>query len=744
MGDDESFPREWKEMVFEKIQKIAQASKFLVPSENSYYCSSVPGFRSKLKGLSDTVRGIIKKVADTSELLLKSRGVIREYDDERFDDLYENYEAIIDLVDSLLERTAKNIESASSTEEKRDSIFANKPVIVSLQPRQTLSRPSGVATQFSILHSENVPRPQLKFKEKVDNSNTPFVIRLVDKANALVPLGHEVKSDQFNGAGRDPDPQDISGSACQEANPYYYEIIHVDYPPHQLSIGAETVYLPIEQTPLRWVGTPEDLHQLLDALGKCDLISVDLEHHSYRSYLGFTCLIQISSREEDYIIDALALRSELQALNKIFTDPKILKVFHGAEMDIKWLQKDFGIYVVNMFDTGQASRVLGLLHSSLAYLLKRYCNVITTKHYQLADWRIRPLVPKMIEYARKDTHYLPYIYDRMKNELLEASSGDTDKLLLVYERSAQLCCAAFVKEIYDHNEGKGVYGWRAALKRIRPVLAPEQSAVFRAIHSWRDTIARQEDESPGFVIPSALLVTIAQKMPTSVQDLLNTCRIPTPMIKQYAMDIVRLINDTRTNYAKSLALDLQNADTPSGSQTGTPTGEDNFIQEVIASVLSDDPDTMETTPPGVSLLPQIKSTSVSRLFPELSSSFYSIQTKDVIKVNRELCKKFFFSSSHIQNSQTFNQIEPESPKKDQKFDHDDKASPEYPESPPLEIKKPAKRQKVMNCVPAVQEQKTPQTALLKPAHSKKTRRKEKKKAKKLAAALLGKANSQRP
>ena len=71
------------------------------------------------------------------------------------------------------------------------------------------------------------------------------------------------------------------------------------------------------------------------------------------------------------------------------------KVFHGAESDIGWLQRDYGVYVVNMFDTGQAARVLNLSRFSLAHLLQQYCDVTADKQYQLADWRIRygSLVP---------------------------------------------------------------------------------------------------------------------------------------------------------------------------------------------------------------------------------------------------------------------------------------------------------------------------------------------------------------
>ena len=86
-------------------------------------------------------------------------------------------------------------------------------------------------------------------------------------------------------------------------------------------------------------------------------------------------------------MDVLTLRAHMGLLNEVTTDPAIMKVLHGANMDIVWLQKDFGVYVVNMFDTGQAARVLGFESFGLAYLLKRFCDVIAAKQYQRADWR---------------------------------------------------------------------------------------------------------------------------------------------------------------------------------------------------------------------------------------------------------------------------------------------------------------------------------------------------------------------
>ena len=132
----------------------------------------------------------------------------------------------------------------------------------------------------------------------------------------------------------------------------------------------------LEDTQATWVDTKDTFQSMLSKLRKATEIAVDLEHHGYRSYSGFLCLMQISDREEDWIIDLLAVRDEVESINEVFTNPAIVKVlfylypsfltsnclfqvFHGAESDIVWLQQDFNIYIVNLFDTFHASKLLG-------------------------------------------------------------------------------------------------------------------------------------------------------------------------------------------------------------------------------------------------------------------------------------------------------------------------------------------------------------------------------------------------
>ena len=58
-----------------------------------------------------------------------------------------------------------------------------------------------------------------------------------------------------------------------------------------------------------------------------------------RSFQGFTCLVQISSRGRDYVVDAIALRTLIgPALAPVMADPARVKVLHGADRDVEWLQ----------------------------------------------------------------------------------------------------------------------------------------------------------------------------------------------------------------------------------------------------------------------------------------------------------------------------------------------------------------------------------------------------------------------
>jgi exosome complex exonuclease RRP6 len=66
---------------------------------------------------------------------------------------------------------------------------------------------------------------------------------------------------------------------------------------------------------------------MLEELKGATEIAIDTEHHDFRTYTGLLSLMQISTREKDWIVDTLQpWRRKLEVLNEVFTDPSIIKV----------------------------------------------------------------------------------------------------------------------------------------------------------------------------------------------------------------------------------------------------------------------------------------------------------------------------------------------------------------------------------------------------------------------------------
>ena len=80
----------------------------------------------------------------------------------------------------------------------------------------------------------------------------------------------------------------------------------------------------LEETQLTYVDSLLALQALARELSTAREIAVDLEAHSYRSFQGFCCLMQLSTRDADYLVDVLALRQFIgYCLGPIFADAKV-------------------------------------------------------------------------------------------------------------------------------------------------------------------------------------------------------------------------------------------------------------------------------------------------------------------------------------------------------------------------------------------------------------------------------------
>ncbi|NXQ89329.1 EXOSX protein, partial [Nyctibius grandis] len=527
------------------------SSRLPQPGDEYEFYQSFSGFRAYCETQGDRLLRCMSKVMQYHgcNSHMKYCSKVTELEDK--------FDMLVDSNDDILERVIISLDEASGVNRNQQPVLpaglqVPETIVSSWNRRVREFQKKAEPETFQLLHAKNIPKPQLKFQEKIDNSNTPFVPKLFIKPNALKPLPEALTK---SGRERKERPEDLDVPAAladfihqqrtqqteQEifAHPYQYELEHFSPPDRVLKKPEPQMYRPIQETPCHFITTLDELVELNEKLMNCKEFALDLEHHSYRSFLGFTCLMQISTRTEDFIIDTLELRSDMNILNETFTDPAIVKVLHGADSDVEWLQKDFGLYLVNMFDTHQASRLLNLGRHSLEHLLKLYCDVNTDKKYQLADWRLRPLPEEMMSYARGDTHYLLYIYDKVREALWERGKEQPTQLQVVWQRSRDICLKKYIKPLFSDDSYLELY------KRQKKYLNAQQLTAFRLLFAWRDKTARQEDESIGYVVPNHMLLKIAEELPKEPQGIIACCDPVPPLVCQQIHELHPLILKAR-------------------------------------------------------------------------------------------------------------------------------------------------------------------------------------------------------
>ncbi|RAL10895.1 exosome nuclease subunit RRP6 [Aspergillus homomorphus CBS 101889] len=455
------------------------------------------------------------------------------------DALEDNWRGVVDVIDALLEKADACLDEFTGVIKKLSPSQQDQAAAAAAAKAAKTKAAARFPTVYDYGPSK-IPKPQLLFDHLPDNTDTsPFKPLLKSKPHALVPLEESLELSETGAPGY--------------VHPYEPEIRAAKFPDSTYAVAPPVDYQPWESTTATFVDTFEGVREMLEELKAAREIAIDLEHHDVHSYQGLVSLMQISTRDKDWVVDTLKpWREELQVLNEVFADPKILKVLHGSSMDMIWLQRDLGLYVVNMFDTYHAACALNYPKRSLKFLLQKFVNFEADKKYQMADWRIRPIPEGMFDYARSDTHYLLYVYDHIRNELVENSTPDNNLVDYVQEQSKKEALQIYERPVYDAATGQGPGGWYDMLSRNQIVINKEQFAVFKAVHQWRDEVAREEDEGVQCVFPKHVLFRVAQAMPTDLGTLYRTLSPITPIVKDRAGDLLDVI----------IAAKLEGADGP--------------------------------------------------------------------------------------------------------------------------------------------------------------------------------------
>ncbi|AZS43779.1 Ribonuclease D [Microbacterium oleivorans] len=231
-------------------------------------------------------------------------------------------------------------------------------------------------------------------------------------------------------------------------------------------------------------------------------VAVDVERASGFRYSQRAYLIQVYRRgSEAFLFDPPAI-GDLSALQAAIGDEEW--VLHAASQDLPSL-REAGLEPPRIFDTELAARLLGHERVGLGAVVEQTLGISLAKAHSAADWSTRPLPQGWLEYAALDVLHLIDVRDALAAELEE--QGKT----------------AFAEEEFEAVRTRAPKPpreepWRR-LSGLHTVRGRRALAVARALWAAREDFAREEDVSPGRLVPDRSLVAAVIADPVTKQDL---------------------------------------------------------------------------------------------------------------------------------------------------------------------------------------------------------------------------------
>lgn len=261
-------------------------------------------------------------------------------------------------------------------------------------------------------------------------------------------------------------------------------------------------------------------------LGNEPRVALDTEAASFHRYVDRVYLVQLSSDAETALVDPLAV-SDLGPVGALMSDPRVEKIFHDADYDLRILDRDYGFRCQRLWDTRVAAQLAGETAFGLGALLEKYFGIRLSKKLQRADWSQRPLTPEMIAYAAADTAHLPQLRDLLEQRLRELS-----RLAWAEEEFVRLEEVRWTGASDDeaHLQMKGARTLRA-----------RERAVLRALWEWRERLAESLDRAPFRVVGNDVLVALARAMPRTPGTLAAAPLMPPTIARRHGDELLEAI-----------------------------------------------------------------------------------------------------------------------------------------------------------------------------------------------------------
>lgn len=278
-----------------------------------------------------------------------------------------------------------------------------------------------------------------------------------------------------------------------------------------------------------WVRSQAEVTRLCEELGRVRRVAVDLESNGFHVYRARLCLMQVSDGTRGWLVDTLALDPPaLRPLGELLEDAGTEKVMHGADYDLRMLDREMGVTVRGLRDTQLAAQLCGVAAFGLASLLENELGVTLDKRFQRADFGLRPMSPELAAYAAADALHLLELEERLRRRL-----DDLGRVGWWLEE-----CAALEEVRWEETPPDPL-----AFARMRGASALRGAARDRlaALWAWREARAAAEDVPPFRVLNPETLLRLAEQPPADLAALAAFRGVGRGVSRRHGRELLALV-----------------------------------------------------------------------------------------------------------------------------------------------------------------------------------------------------------
>ncbi len=166
---------------------------------------------------------------------------------------------------------------------------------------------------------------------------------------------------------------------------------------------------------------------LPDDLDLGTVVAIDCETMGLNPHRDRLCVVQLSGGDGNaHIVQIEQGQTRAPNLERLLTDPDVLKLFHFGRFDIAAMYNAFGALAAPVYCTKIASKLIRTYtdRHGLKYLLSELVGVDISKQQQSSDWGAPDLSDAQLDYAASDVLYLHRLRDELDRRL--AREGRTD------------------------------------------------------------------------------------------------------------------------------------------------------------------------------------------------------------------------------------------------------------------------------------------------------------------------------